>query len=143
MIALERMTIPTGQRGGKPAGTKSPETGSQKQTHRRENQAAEFLAEKGYKIEQNPGTLPNGKNPDYRIEGRYFDCLSPKSDNISQIRKGISRKVRSGQADSIVLNLDDSPFDAGDISSILARKPIANLREVIGIKENRLVQIVP
>lgn len=109
----------------------------------RENQAADILAEKGYIVEQNPGMLPNGKNPDYKIEGRYFDCLSPKSNNIDQIRKGISRKVRSGQADRIVLNLDDSLFVPNDITEVLSRKPIKNLQEVIGIKGSRIIQIYP
>jgi hypothetical protein len=49
----------------KPTGSLAPETGSQKHAHQRENQAAEILAAHGYQVEQNPGTLPNGKNPDY------------------------------------------------------------------------------
>jgi hypothetical protein len=142
-IIKRKKIVPTGEKNGNPSGIRSPETGSYKHTHMRENQAAEILAEKGYRIEQNPGTLPNGKNPDYKIEGKYFDCLSPISNSIDQIRKGISRKVRSGQADRIVLNLNDSPLDAADISSLLSRKPVKNLKEVIGIRENRLIQIFP
>jgi hypothetical protein len=139
-VVTRTKTSPT---GGKPKGSKSPETGSQKHSHLRENQAADILAEKGYNVEQNPGTLPNGKNPDYKIEGEYFDCLSPESKNIDQIRKGMSRKVKSGQADRIVLNLDDSPFGPNDITDVLSRKPIENLQEVIGIKEGRIIQIFP
>jgi hypothetical protein len=39
---------------------------------RRENEWADVLAENGYDVEQNPPPKPNGKKPDYRIEGEYF-----------------------------------------------------------------------
>ncbi len=139
----DSITRPSGKKSGKPKGKRSPETGSQKRTHRRENQAADTLAAHGYQVEQNPGPLPNGKNPDYKIEGEYFDCLSPDSSNIDQVRKGISRKVSSGQADRIVLNLDDSPFEVNDVKDLLRRKPKKGLKEVIGVKGGKVTQIFP
>ncbi|WP_218031493.1 CdiA C-terminal domain-containing protein [Paenibacillus kobensis] len=44
----------------------------------RENEAAEILAKNGYKVEQNPNVPNTTKNPDYKIEGKIFDCYSPK-----------------------------------------------------------------
>ncbi|MEK8015311.1 MAG: hypothetical protein VSS75_000480 [Candidatus Parabeggiatoa sp.] len=138
-----KRTQPTGQLGGKPIGHLAPETGSQKHTHKRENQSAEILAAQGYQVEQNPGTLPNGRNPDYKIEGEYFDCFSPTSNNIDQVRWGISHKVKNGQTQRIILNLDDSLFDPSDIIELLSRKPKKGLKEVIGIKGGKIVPIFP
>ena len=137
------LTIPTGEVGGKTIGNPAPETGSQKHSHNRENQAAEILAANGYQVEQNPGTLPNGKNPDYKIEGEYFDCFSPTSNNINQIRWGISHKVKSGQTERIILDLDDSIFEPIDIIDLLSRKPKKGLKELIAIKDGKITQVFP
>ncbi len=138
-----KKTQPTGDAGGKPIGNPAPETGSQKHTHQRENQAADILAAQGYQVEQSPSTLPNGKNPDYKIEGEYFDCFSPTSDNIDQVRWGISQKVNSGQTQRILLNLEDSRFEPSDIQKLLLRKPKKGLKEVIGIKGGKIIHIFP
>jgi len=140
---IPEKTKPTGEMGGSPSGERTPETGSQKHKHKRENESADLLAQNGYKIKQNPDTLPNGKNPDFEIEGKVFDNLAPDSSNIDQIRKGISNKVNSGQTERIVLNLDDSPFNPSDISDLLTRKPKEGLLEVIGIKNGEITQIFP
>ncbi|EDN70788.1 conserved hypothetical protein [Beggiatoa sp. PS] len=136
-------TQPTGRLNEKPRGNPAPETGSQKYTHQRENEAAQILAAQGYQIEQNPGTLPNGKNPDYKIEGQYFDCFAPTSNNIEQVRWGISRKVKSGQTERIILNLEDSLYEPNDIIELLSRKPKKGLKEVIGIKGGKITHIFP
>ena len=102
-----------------------------------------MLANKGYKVEQNPGTLPNGRNPDYKIEGEYVDCYAPKTDNIGKIRNKISKKVKNEQADRIVVNLDDCKFEPKDITDVLKRKPKDGLNEVIGIKNGEVTQIFP
>lgn len=136
-------TQPTGQLDGKPIGKPAPETGSQKHSHKRENQAAEILAAQGYQVEQTPSTLSNGRNPDYKIEGKYFDCFSPTSNNIDQVRWGISHKVKSGQTARIILNLDDSLFEPSDIIELLSRKPKKGLKEVIGIKGGKITHIFP
>ena len=138
-----RRTKPTGPKNGAPSGNKSPETGSSKRGHRRENEAADTLANGGYRVEQNPGTLPNGKNPDYKIEGKYFDCVSPTSNNIDQVRKGIADKVTEAQADRIIVNLDDSKFDPSDIADVLARKPKEGLQEVIVVKDGVITPVFP
>ncbi len=94
-------TEPSGQAGGSPRGERTsinPQSSSDKQRGlRRENESADILANKGYDVEQNPPALPNGKNPDYRIEGKTFDNFAPQSSKPEQVRKGISNKVKEGQ----------------------------------------------
>jgi hypothetical protein len=136
-------TEPTGVKGGKPRGERAPETGSQKRKHKRENESADTLADAGYDVDQGPHTKPNGKNPDYKIEGEYFDCLAPDTDSVDQVRKGISRKVKSGQTDRIILNMDDTDLKPSDITDILRRKPKSGLKEVVGIKKGKITQIFP
>jgi len=143
-------TIPSGTKGGKPTGT--PETptkgmpAEQQRGIKRQNEAADAIANEGYKVEYNGDILPNGKNPDLKIEGKYFDVYTPTSSNISQVRKGISKKVKGEQADRIVLNLADSDVSADDISKMLSNpnKEITGLQEVIGIgKDGSVIHIYP
>ena len=97
----------------------------------RENETAELLAQSGYDVEQNPPPLPNGKKPDYIINGEVFDCYTPSSSNPNQIRKGISRKVRKEQASRIVLNLDESGVSLEDLEQTLTNNKINDLKEMI------------
>lgn len=136
-------TKPSKAKGGKPRGERAPETGSQKRKHKRENESADTLADAGYDVDQGPHKKLNGKEPDYKIEGEYFDCLSPDTNNVDQVRKGISKKVNSGQTDRIVLNLDDTDLGSNDITQMLQRKPKDGLKEVIGIKNGKITQIYP
>jgi Contact-dependent growth inhibition CdiA C-terminal domain len=72
----------------------------------------------GFDVEQNPPPKPNGKEPDYKIEGEYFDCYAPDSNKLDNVRDQISRKVKLGQADRIILNLDDSPRSMDEIKDV-------------------------
>lgn len=114
---------------------------------RRENESADVMSRNGYDVEQNPPGRPNGKNPDYKIEGEYFDCYNPTSSNVDQVRKGISDKVLSPdgklQADRIVLNMDDSPLSLDDVKGVLTRKPIADLKEVVIVKDGKAIPFFP
>lgn len=105
------------------------------------------MSRNGYDVEQNPPGRPNGKNPDYKIEGEYFDCYNPTSSNVDQVRKGISDKVLSPdgklQADRIVLNMDDSPLSLDDVKGVLTRKPIADLKEVVIVKDGKAIPFFP
>lgn len=156
---LERLRRGLGKGGGKgttnpskkpdpnakPRGerTEAHPTKKRDQALRRENETADTLAEQGYDVEQNPPGKPNGKNPDYKIEGEYFDCYAPQSGNIDQIRKGISGKVGEEQADRIVLNLDDSPRSVKDVEDILRRRPIEGLKELKIVKDGQVVDLYP
>ncbi|MBP0451290.1 hypothetical protein J5Y04_17320 [Kitasatospora sp. RG8] len=96
----------------------------------RENESAEIMARNGYKVEQNPDVPGTTKNPDYRIEGEVFDCYAPTASNPRSIATGIQKKVDSGQADRIVLNLSDSGVDAAAMRRQLSEWPIDGLKEV-------------
>ena len=139
--------VPSGQSGGNPRGQRSsvdPRSSRDKQRAiMRENESADTLADKGYNVEQNPPTLPNGKNPDYRIEGKIFDNLALTSSNPDQIRKGISRKVKSEQTDRIILNLNDSYVTLELLRDTLSRKPINELKEIIVIKNGQVIPFFP
>ena len=143
----EKITITkkTGKKDGEPTGEKTKIEGSSnnKEALKKENESAELLAKAGYQIEQNPGTLPNGKNPDYKIEGEYFDCYTPFTNDLDNLRDMISNKVKRAQANKIVLNLDNTIVTPEQVKEILLRKPKKGLQEVIGIKDGKVIQIFP
>ncbi|MFE9328506.1 hypothetical protein ACIHDR_46990 [Nocardia sp. NPDC052278] len=141
-------TQPTGEIGGKPTGRPAeiPSNGTEldKLHLELENRSAIILAQRGYKIEQNP-YLPNqAKNPDYRIEGRIFDCFTPITPYMKRIRKGIRSKLDSGQTDRIVLNMALLPHNASFIESELHAAPIVGLKELIAItRDEQVLHIYP
>lgn len=141
------VTKPSGKPNphNKPRGnrTKAHPTRKKDRPLRRENDAADTLAQNGYDVEQNPPPKPNGKEPDYRIEGEYFDCYSPDTNKLDNIRDEMSRKVKEGQADRLVLNLDDCPRSTQEIADILGRKPIAGLKEVLVIRDGKVTRMFP
>jgi hypothetical protein len=110
--------------------TKLEGSGEMKRGLGRENEAADTLAKAGYDVEQNPD-VPGEKNPDYRVEGRIFDCYSPKTANLDTIYDKMGEKVKSGQADRLVLNTVDTSADPAELRAVLERKPIRGLKEVI------------
>jgi uncharacterized protein YukE len=110
---------------------------------RRENESADTLARHGYDVEQNPPPKPNGKEPDYKIEGEYFDNYAPRSNDLDNIRDQVSKKVKGGQADRIVLNLDDCPRSMDDIRGVLERKPVDGLKEILVVKDGTVVPFYP
>ena len=66
----------------------------------RQNESAELLAKAGYDVEYQPKLTPEDlkeirptANPDYRIEGKIFDCLATKASRALNIHTKISEKV--------------------------------------------------
>jgi hypothetical protein len=55
----------------------------------------------------------------------------------------VSGKVKEGQADRIVLNLDDCPRSMDEIRGVLERKPITNLKEILVVKDGKVVPFYP
>lgn len=138
--------------GRRPGNEPAPRSKPEKQGDiRSENDAAGVLARAGYEIEQNPPPKPNGKNPDYFIEGDYWDCYTVRTNNPERVRKSIKDKAnpKSGnvQADRIILNFDGA--DTGTqtsltpdvIEALLQRKPIAGLKEVKVIKDGHVLDL--
>jgi uncharacterized protein YukE len=141
------VTVPSGKPdpGRKPRGPRTKAHPTRKREHplRRENESADTLAQHGYDVEQNPPPKPNGKEPDYKIEGEYFDNYAPETGNLDNIRGKLSEKVSEGQADRIVLNMDDTPASMDQIADVLRRKPIADLKEILVVKDGKVIPFFP
>lgn len=118
----------------RPAGRRTELDGSAEKQRglRRENESADTLAKAGYRVEQNPD-VPGNKNPDYHVEGKIFDCYAPTSDSMKGVSRGIEAKVRSGQADRIVLNMSDTSVDPDELRARWERFPIRGMKEVLMI----------
>ena len=111
----------------------------------RENEAAETLARNGYDIEQNPVVEGTTRNPDYIIEGEIFDCYSPaENTKIRNVASTIEEKViKKGQAERVVLNLDDWKGDVDALIRQLNDYPIDGLKEVIVVHDGNVQSIYP
>jgi len=94
-------------------------------------------------VEQNPPTTPNGKNPDYKIEGEYFDCYAPETDKIDKIRNKLSEKVSEEQAERLVIYMDDTVRSKEEVADVLRRKPIADLKELLVIEDGKVIRLIP
>jgi hypothetical protein len=116
-----------------------------------ENDSADALAKSGYDIEQNPAPRPGStRNPDYKIEGKYFDCYAPQSANKSP--RGIWSEIdqskvnpigKDQQADRIVLNLDKWEGDTGALKKQFDEHPMSNLKEVMVVKDGKVTPFWP
>lgn len=111
----------------------------------RENEAAETIAKNGYNIEQNPVIEGTTRNPDYIIEGEIFDCYSPaENTKIRNVASTIEEKViKKGQAERVVLNLDDWKGDVNALVKQLNEYPIEGLKEVIVVHDGNVQSIYP
>jgi hypothetical protein len=139
-------TVPTGRAGGVPTGKRTPvrpqDDLATQRSHRRENESADLLAKEGYHVEQNPA-VEGGKKPDYSIEGRTFDCKAPETSRARNAASEIEKSVRDGQADRTVLNLEDSALSPADMKAQLNQYPIEGLKEVIAIKDGKVIPLWP
>jgi len=110
----------------------------------RENESAQLLAKNGYDVEQNPPRRSNGKAPDYRINGMYYDCMAPSTPSVRNIASRIKReKIDSGQVDRVVLNLDDTSVTVEAMRKQLLDWPISGLKELIAIKDGKAILLFP
>lgn len=111
----------------------------------RENEAADTLARNGYDIEQNPKIDGTTRNPDYRIEGKVFDCYAPtENKSVRGIWSTIKEKVvTKGQTNRVVLNLDDWLGDINELINQLKTYAIDGLEEVIVVKGDKVISIFP
>jgi hypothetical protein len=141
------LTTPSGKPdpGRKPRGdrTRAHPTRKRERPLRRENESADILAQHGYDVEQNPPRNSRGKDPDYRIEGEYFDCYAPETGRLDNIRTTLSEKVADGQAERLVLYMDDTPRSVDEVADLLRRKPIADLKELLVIKDGQVIRLFP
>lgn len=144
--AHAQRTTPSGKPGGKPLGEPKKvlpqDDAATQRSIRRENESAEIMAEAGYDVKRLPERA-NQKNPDYSIEGRLFDCKAPEGPSARNAASEMEKAVRKGQADRIILNLEDSPIALEQMKSQLTEWPIEGLKEVIAIKNGQIVPLFP
>ncbi|MEY8747002.1 hypothetical protein AB9M62_48540 [Bacillales bacterium AN1005] len=117
------ITKPSLPSGGKPEGNYAPIKGKDPRGLKRQNEAANVLAENGYRTTM-LDEVPNGnafdgngygidpsKSPDFIIEGQVFDCYAPdKGTSLQNILTTLRGKTTK-QARRIVLNLNDFPVE--------------------------------
>jgi hypothetical protein len=110
---------------------------------RRENESAVILAQAGYKVEQNPTVAGTTRNPDYLIENRVFDCYAPTNSKPRSIASTLEGKIKKGQAQRFILNLEDSHVDIQALQQQFTQYPVAGLQEVIVIKHQQVIPFIP
>ncbi|MFC4335230.1 CdiA C-terminal domain-containing protein [Salininema proteolyticum] len=150
-MASARSAPPSESRHTRPSGPADPDAMPKQQAdkHRNpgikaENSAAIVIAREGYEIVQNPPEKPNGRRPDFLIEGEYWDCYAPTSPDVNTVRKAVSFKVKKGQADRIILDLRTAPVSMDDLKHRFETRPVKNLREVkIISQEGEVVDFFP
>lgn len=132
-------TRPSGTQGGQPTGSPARVRPQQDAETQRsltmENDAANTLARNGYQVQQNPPALPNGKEPDYLVEGRVFDCYAPSpSKSPRGLYSAVQEKVAAGQTDRVVLNLDVWTGDLDALRAQFSEWPMDGLNEVLVVR---------
>lgn|GEM_PF-2804098 len=122
-----------------------------KQSLELENDAADQLAKKGFDIEQNPKVRENdgidlNRDPDFRIEGKIFDCYSPtENKNIRGIWSEVQEKVVvKQQTKNVVINLKNWSGDVPALLEQFKQWEITGLEEVLAITKNGdIISIFP
>jgi hypothetical protein len=107
---------------------------------RRENEAASILAKFGFDVFQKPPPSPDRPNakPDYLIEGRRFEAVSPGQSFGSDPAKNLSTQIDEkayNQADRIVVNMADSKVSVAELQYHLQVNPVPSYKEVILINK--------
>ncbi|MGW0505939.1 CdiA C-terminal domain-containing protein [Micromonospora sp. NPDC003241] len=122
-----------------------------------ENDCADTVADKGYRVHQNPtrreiaearqSTGDVGKpdkEPDYLIEGHVFDCYSPTPGKaVRGVWTEVSGKVSSQQTQRVVLNLRDWRGELGALRKQFDDWPIHQLKELTAVtRSGEIIQLV-
>ncbi|CAM4484556.1 hypothetical protein LMZ02_31175 [Paenibacillus macerans] len=148
------ITKPSLPKGGKPKGNYANEKGKNARGLKRQNEAANVLAENGYRTIM-LDEVPNGKfrgngygidpdkSPDFIIEGQVFDCYAPESTKLKNTLD-ILREKTTLQARRIVLNLNDYPVENRTelIEFILSQthKDLKHLNELLVIEGRQVTR---
>lgn len=127
----------------RPTGSPAVLDGEKTRSLELENETAIVLSRNGYEVEQLSPTNPTGKNPDYLIQGQFWDCYAPSGSSARTVHNSVHKKVSEGQASRIVLNLDDSGADVADIRARLERRPIRGLAEIKIVQGGEVRQFYP
>ncbi|WP_019637138.1 hypothetical protein [Paenibacillus fonticola] len=146
----EDITLRTLPTGGKPKGKYEKPDPNDPRPKELQNEAADFLASKGYDIKMLPDTkggngfgIKKTSSPDFLIDGKAFDCYSPKANtpvrNIWDTVKGKTEK----QASRIVINLDDFSGSVDDVAKQFKEYKIDTLEELLIIKDGKVIRLYP
>lgn len=145
LTEMPKRPTPGAKPRGQPTKIKAKAEADERRSIRRENEAAQELAEWGFDVEQQP-TVAGSKKPDLRLNGNIFDVYSPAYDTpLKNIRGAIMKKVDDNQARRIVVNLDDAHVTPQKLSQHLDRNRsvLDGLVEVITIRRGRIRRIYP
>lgn len=110
-----------------------------------ENEAAKIIAKNGYDIEQNPHVNNSSRNPDYKIEGKIFDCYSPDTNtSVRNIWSTVEDKVvTKSQTRRIVLNLDRWTGNINDLTTQFENYTIEGLVEILIVHDGDVFRFYP
>ena len=131
-----------GVAGGKPTGVPEVSDLSANQTTRDgiriQVETGNAMAAAKYRVEWQPQVYPGdnigpGKKPDMRLGNNIADVVAPKSSDVNQVRKAVSRKIKERQAYHIALNISRTDVTREQVESLLQQKPIDGLRELLVI----------
>jgi hypothetical protein len=149
---------PTGVRNGTPTGPRTrigPKVdASTRRALELENECADTVAGRGYRIHQNPtpqeasdarvrtGDSGNpDKDPDYLVEGHVFDCYSPSAHtSVRNVWSQVREKVDDDQTQRVVVNLKDWKGDMTALRRQFDDWPIAGLKELVAVKSDGTIQ---
>ncbi|MFG1780575.1 hypothetical protein ACGFIG_29610 [Micromonospora sp. NPDC049048] len=122
-----------------------------------ENETADTLAYKGYRVHQNPtkqevataklnagDVVDPERSPDYVVEGLVFDCYAPgPTTSVRAIGSAVTRKVADAQTQRVVVNLQDWRGDLAALRKQFDDWPVPALKELVVITRNgTFVEIV-
>ncbi|SCL59793.1 hypothetical protein GA0070608_2204 [Micromonospora peucetia] len=121
-----------------------------------ENECADKVADKGYRVHQNPtkqeianallntsDVVDPDRSPDYLVEGHVFDCYAPTPVPPRSVWSAVTRKVERHQTQRVVLNLKDWRGDLAALQKQFDDWPVPALKELVAVTRNgTIVQIV-
>lgn len=137
---LDPSAVPDGATETNPRASRPTLDGLQGQEN-----AAKVLAERGYQVRRLPqNQTAGGKNPDFDVEGRIFDCYTPDTRTpLRSMRSRMRNKAKKGQAERFVVNLDRSGYSAEDLRDFLNQHPSSSVREVLVVKDGDVSRVWP
>ena len=122
-------------RPGEPTPISPNDDDATRRAIRRENESAQLLAGSGFNVLQNP-VVAGPKKPNYLINGEVYDHYAPSTDIARNIWSEVQGKVQPGQANNVVISLQDSDVQEEALRRQFADWPIEGLGEVVIIRQD-------
>jgi Contact-dependent growth inhibition CdiA C-terminal domain len=143
LTSPSRKADPTARPEGNPEPINPRDKAQLQESLRLQNHSAQVLATAGYRVRQLE-EVPRQVSPDYEIEGRRFDCFTPERHTSPDgVRSRLAKKVKAGQADRFVVNLDRSLLEPEDLRRQFARQRPSGMKEVLVIKGDLITRVWP